>query len=113
MPRRALQGIKNVKVGMRLHAQTPQGPRAVTITRLVGDMVTIDANHPLAGKNLNFDVEVTEVRAATEEEARARPRARRARPSPLILSRRLTDGQKHIRDRLVFGTSGKKLTRSK
>jgi FKBP-type peptidyl-prolyl cis-trans isomerase SlyD len=68
VPRRALQGIKNVKVGMRLHAQTPQGPRAVTVTRLVGDMVTIDANHPLAGKNLNFDVEVTDVRAATEEE---------------------------------------------
>ncbi len=68
VPRRALQGIKNPQVGMRLHAQTPQGPRAVTITRLVGDMVTIDGNHPLAGKNLNFDVEVTDVRAATEEE---------------------------------------------
>ena len=68
VPRRQLQGIKNIKVGMRLHAQTPQGPRAVTITRLVGDMVTIDGNHPLAGKNLNFDVEVTDVRAATEEE---------------------------------------------
>lgn len=68
VPRRALQGIKNPTVGMRLHAQTPQGPRAVTITRLVGDMVTIDGNHPLAGKNLNFDVEVTDVRAATEEE---------------------------------------------
>jgi FKBP-type peptidyl-prolyl cis-trans isomerase SlyD len=68
VPRRALQGIPNPKVGMRLHAQTPQGARAVVITRLVGDMVTIDGNHPLAGKNLNFDVEVTDVRQATEEE---------------------------------------------
>ncbi len=68
MPRRALQGIANVKVGMRLQAQTPQGPRAVVVTRLVGDMVTIDGNHPLAGKNLNFDVEITDVRDATEEE---------------------------------------------
>jgi FKBP-type peptidyl-prolyl cis-trans isomerase SlyD len=68
VPRRALQGIANVKVGMRLQAQTPQGPRAVVITRLVGDMVTIDGNHPLAGKNLNFDVEITDVRDATEEE---------------------------------------------
>jgi len=68
VPRRALQGIPNVKVGMRLQAQTPQGPRAVVVTRLVGDMVTIDGNHPLAGKNLNFDVEVTDVRDATEEE---------------------------------------------
>jgi FKBP-type peptidyl-prolyl cis-trans isomerase SlyD len=68
VPRRAFQGIGKVTVGMRLHAQTPQGPRAVTVTRIVGDMVTIDANHPLAGKNLNFDVEITDVRAATEEE---------------------------------------------
>ena len=68
VPRRALQGIANVKVGMRLHAQTPQGPRAVVVTRLVGDMVTIDGNHPLAGKNLNFDVEIADVREATEEE---------------------------------------------
>jgi FKBP-type peptidyl-prolyl cis-trans isomerase SlyD len=68
VPRRAFQGIGNVTVGMRLHAQTPQGPRAVTVTRMVGDMVTIDANHPLAGKNLNFEVEITDVRDATEEE---------------------------------------------
>ena len=68
VPRRALQGIAKVTVGMRLHAQTPEGARAVTVTRLVGDMVTIDGNHPLAGKNLNFDVEITDVREATEEE---------------------------------------------
>jgi FKBP-type peptidyl-prolyl cis-trans isomerase SlyD len=68
VPRRALQGIANVRVGMRLQAQTPQGPRAVVVTRLVGDMVTIDGNHPLAGRNLNFDVEITDVRDATEEE---------------------------------------------
>jgi len=68
VPRRALQGIANIKVGLRLQAQTPQGPRAVVVTRLVGDMVTIDGNHPLAGKSLNFDVEITDVREATEEE---------------------------------------------
>jgi FKBP-type peptidyl-prolyl cis-trans isomerase SlyD len=68
VPRRAFQGVGKVTIGMRLHAQTPQGPRAVTVTRLVGDMVTIDANHPLAGKNLNFEVEITDVREATEEE---------------------------------------------
>jgi len=68
VPRRALQGIAKVTVGMRLHAQTPEGPRAVVVTRLVGDMVTIDGNHPLAGQNLNFDVEITDVRQASEEE---------------------------------------------
>jgi FKBP-type peptidyl-prolyl cis-trans isomerase SlyD len=68
VPRRALKGIGNVRVGMQFQAQTPEGPRAVTITQLSGDMVTLDGNHPLAGKNLNFDVEVAAVRAATEEE---------------------------------------------
>jgi FKBP-type peptidyl-prolyl cis-trans isomerase SlyD len=68
VPRRALKGIGDVRVGMQLQAQTPEGPRAVTITQLSGDMVTLDGNHPLAGKNLNFDVEVAAVRAATEDE---------------------------------------------
>jgi FKBP-type peptidyl-prolyl cis-trans isomerase SlyD len=53
---------------MRLHAQTEQGARAVTVTQILGDMVTLDGNHPLAGQPLNFDIEVTEVRDATEEE---------------------------------------------
>jgi len=68
IPRRALKGISNVRVGMRLHAQTEHGPRAVTVTQILGDMVTIDANHPLAGQTLNFDIEITDLRAATEEE---------------------------------------------
>jgi FKBP-type peptidyl-prolyl cis-trans isomerase SlyD len=68
VPRRALKGIPEVKVGMRLQAQSPEGTRAVTVTHLAGDMVTLDGNHPLAGKNLNFAVEVTAVRAATAEE---------------------------------------------
>jgi len=53
---------------MQLHTQSPHGVRAVTVTQIAGDMVTIDGNHPLAGQNLNFQVEVAEVRAATEEE---------------------------------------------
>ena len=68
IPRRSLKGIAKLSVGMRLHAQTAEGPRAVTVTALTGDMVTIDGNHPLAGKNLNFDIEIVEIRAATEEE---------------------------------------------
>lgn len=68
MPRRSFQGVANIRVGMRLHAQTPHGPRGVTVTHVAGDMVTIDGNHPLAGKSLSFEVEVTDVRQATEEE---------------------------------------------
>jgi FKBP-type peptidyl-prolyl cis-trans isomerase SlyD len=68
VPRRALRGIKDVQPGMHLHTQTEEGPRTVTVTRVVGDMVTLDGNHPLAGKNLNFDIQIDDVRQATEEE---------------------------------------------
>ncbi|NKF21071.1 FKBP-type peptidyl-prolyl cis-trans isomerase [Solimonas marina] len=68
VPRRAFQGVDDIKPGMRFNAQGPQGPVQVTVTRVAGDMVTIDGNHPLAGEALNFDVEVTEVRAASAEE---------------------------------------------
>jgi FKBP-type peptidyl-prolyl cis-trans isomerase SlyD len=68
VPRRALKGVPEVRVGMRLQAQSEHGARAVTVTQLTGDLVTLDGNHPLAGQNLNFEVEVGEVRAATSEE---------------------------------------------
>jgi FKBP-type peptidyl-prolyl cis-trans isomerase SlyD len=68
VPRRALKGLANLRVGMRLQAQIGHGARAVTVTQISGDMVTLDGNHPLAGQNLHFQVEVAEVRAATDEE---------------------------------------------
>jgi FKBP-type peptidyl-prolyl cis-trans isomerase SlyD len=68
VPRRALKGVPDVRVGLRLQAQTERGPRAVTVTQLTGDLVTLDGNHPLAGQNLNFEVEVGAVRPASAEE---------------------------------------------
>jgi len=68
VPKRAFQGAGEIKSGMRFTAQTEHGPREVVVTRVAGDMVTIDGNHPLAGQALNFDVEIIEVRAATAEE---------------------------------------------
>lgn len=64
VPRRAFQGVSDLQPGMRFSSQG--GP--VTVTRVMGDMVTIDANHALAGQTLNFEVEITEVREATGEE---------------------------------------------
>jgi FKBP-type peptidyl-prolyl cis-trans isomerase SlyD len=68
VPKRAFQGVGEIKAGMRFTAQTEQGPRQVVVTRVAGDMVTVDGNHPLAGQALNFDVQITEVRAASDEE---------------------------------------------
>jgi FKBP-type peptidyl-prolyl cis-trans isomerase SlyD len=69
VPMRVFGNASNVKPGMQFQAQSSQGQaQVVTVTSIQGDMVTVDANHPLAGENLHFDVEVTEVREATEEE---------------------------------------------
>lgn len=56
------------KVGTRYRVQTEAGPVAALVTAVRGDFATIDANHPLAGKTLHFEVNVVEVRDATEEE---------------------------------------------
>ncbi|MBB3140275.1 FKBP-type peptidyl-prolyl cis-trans isomerase [Halomonas organivorans] len=68
VPRDAFQGVENVEAGMQFQAQTQGGPLMVTVTKVEGDTVTVDGNHPLAGQTLNFDVEIAEVREASEEE---------------------------------------------
>ena len=68
VPRDAFQGVEDVQPGMQFQAQTQGGPLMVTVTQVEGDTVTVDGNHPLAGQNLNFDVEIAEVREASEEE---------------------------------------------
>jgi len=69
VPRDAFQGVESVEPGMQFQAQTQGGPLMVTVTQIEGDTVTVDGNHPLAGQSLNFDVEIAEVREASEEEA--------------------------------------------
>jgi len=57
-----------VEVGSRFQAQTAHGPRMVVVTEVKGDLITIDGNHPLVGQTLHFSVDVTDVRASTDEE---------------------------------------------
>jgi FKBP-type peptidyl-prolyl cis-trans isomerase SlyD len=54
--------------GMQVRASGPQGARLVTVVRVDRDFVTVDGNHPLAGRTLHFSVEVADVRKATHEE---------------------------------------------
>lgn len=56
------------KAGMIAVVNTEQGQREVTIVKAGKFMVTIDINHPLAGKTLQFELQVEDVRAATDEE---------------------------------------------
>jgi FKBP-type peptidyl-prolyl cis-trans isomerase SlyD len=59
----------DLEEGMEFMAQTPDGkPVPFVIKKVIDEYVTIDFNHPLAGKNLNFNVELIDVRDATREE---------------------------------------------
>ncbi|HIG65107.1 MAG TPA: peptidylprolyl isomerase [Methyloprofundus sp.] len=62
------QGIDTIEVGMQFQADSSNGPAVVTITEIEEDNITIDGNHPLAGEQLTFDVEVMDIRPATETE---------------------------------------------
>ncbi len=68
VPRSNFSGVNELKEGMQFQARTPQGNHVVTVTKVEEQTVTVDANHPLAGKPLTFDVNVAEVREPTEEE---------------------------------------------
>lgn len=68
IPKAQIQGAGDLQVGAQLQAQSPEGVQILTITKIDGDNVTVDANHPLAGENLNFDVTIRDVREATPEE---------------------------------------------
>ncbi|MGZ4959877.1 MAG: FKBP-type peptidyl-prolyl cis-trans isomerase [Methylomonas sp.] len=65
--RKMFEGME-IEVGMQFHADVSYGTGIITITEIDGEDVTIDGNHPLAGESLTFDVEVIDVRPATEDE---------------------------------------------
>jgi FKBP-type peptidyl-prolyl cis-trans isomerase SlyD len=68
VPKRTLQGSGEIKKGMQFQARTDDGMRLFTVTAVIGDMITLDGNHPLADQTLHFNVEVVSVREATGEE---------------------------------------------
>lgn len=69
IPISAFEGIDRVEPGMQFNTSGPDGnTMLITVTGVNGDEVTIDGNHPLAGVTLNFDVNIVEVRDATDEE---------------------------------------------
>lgn len=66
--RSAFGGVEELAPGMRFQAQGPDGPRAVTVVEVGDARVTVDANHPLAGQTLRYDVEILAIREATRAE---------------------------------------------
>lgn len=69
IPMAALQDIADLKIGMELQSQDEQGNAFIVMVReITDDTVTVDANHPLAGETLHFNVSIEDVRDATKEE---------------------------------------------
>ena len=62
------KNLRKLVPGQVVGLQTRQGPVQVTVVKIGRFNVDVDANHPLAGQALTFDVEVTGVRDASEEE---------------------------------------------
>jgi FKBP-type peptidyl-prolyl cis-trans isomerase SlyD len=56
--------------GAQITAKTSRGPVTLIVSEVKDGIVVFDANHPLAGKRLHFDVEVLDVRNATGRELR-------------------------------------------
>ena len=61
-------GAQKLEPGQQVVLQTNFGPRAVTIQKVGMSVVDVDLNHPMAGKDLEFDIENVEVRDASAEE---------------------------------------------
>ncbi len=57
-----------LEVGMEFEAQTEFGPIIVQIISIEEDIVIVDGNHPLAGEELEFEIDIIDVREATETE---------------------------------------------
>ena len=69
VPREAFgDAIDDIEIGKRFQAETEQGPVPVIVTAMDEKTVTVDGNHPLAGKELHFKVNVSDIREASAEE---------------------------------------------
>jgi FKBP-type peptidyl-prolyl cis-trans isomerase SlyD len=68
VPISQLQGAKKWEPGMQAFIQTQHGHQQVTVLKVGHTMATVDVNHPMAGKTLQFDLEVLDVREASQEE---------------------------------------------
>lgn len=68
VPRNMFQGVDDIQPGMQFQAQTDDGMQVVTVKDVSDESIFVDANHPLAGQDLNFDVEIVDIRPASQEE---------------------------------------------
>lgn len=60
--------VNELQVGMQFEVKDTDGHGVITVTKIEGDDITVDGNHPLAGERLTFEIEVVDIREASAEE---------------------------------------------
>ncbi|WP_404368759.1 peptidylprolyl isomerase [Marinobacter sp.] len=73
VPRSAFEGVENLQVGMKFQTNTGEQAQVVKVVGIDGNLVSVDANHPLAGFTLYFELEIVQVREATDDEMESAP----------------------------------------
>ncbi len=68
VPKKYFKDGERLRAGEQTVLNTAHGPRAVTVLKVGQTVIDVDLNHPMAGRTLKFDLEVVEVREASDEE---------------------------------------------
>ncbi|PJA37756.1 MAG: peptidylprolyl isomerase [Lysobacterales bacterium CG_4_9_14_3_um_filter_62_6] len=68
VPKKYFRDAEHLQPGMVTVIESDRGRHQVTVQKVGSSVIDVDGNHPLAGKTLNFAIEITEVRAASAEE---------------------------------------------
>ena len=68
VPAKYLKHAGKLRPGQAVQLNTQNGTMLVTVVKVGKFTVDVDSNHPLAGKTLNYSIDITDVRAATDEE---------------------------------------------
>jgi len=68
VPKKYFRNADQLKPGDSTVLGTEQGHRPVVVLKVGSSVIDVDLNHPLAGKTLKFDIEITDVRDASAEE---------------------------------------------
>lgn len=71
VPKTEFKDIETMEIGTQFQVETENGDIIVTLIELRDEEVVLDGNHPLAGETLHFDVEIIDIREATEEELKS------------------------------------------
>jgi FKBP-type peptidyl-prolyl cis-trans isomerase SlyD len=68
IPKTQLEKPAEIQVGMQIELESEEGIIPALVTAVGGDEITVDGNHPYAGKSITFDVKVVKIRDASAEE---------------------------------------------